>query len=217
MHTARITRLTTVLVIVFTIAVSVNGLLAASSSSQEHTIGNLAGSWRLNKELSDDPNAVMERMKEEHRAGGRMPGGGGFGGGMGGHGGGGMSAGGGSAMDPERMQEMRAMMMRALDAPAKLIITQGDGTITFTGPDGVSVALATNNKKQKVRVDNREVEMKAKWDDTRLVKETSLGNGLKTIETYSLSPGETPRLQVDVKVEGPRSIALKRVYDSDAR
>jgi hypothetical protein len=173
--------------------------------SSADKIGSLQGSWVLNTAL----------MKQERGGGhGRMPGGGGFGGGMGGRGGG--MVGGRSGMDQQRMEEMRGVMMHALEAPTKLLITQGQGTISFTEADGVTVALATNNRKQNVRVGSSDVEIKAKWDDKRLVKETSLKEGFKTVETYSVSP-ETRQMLVQVKLEGPRSLTLTRVYDNEAR
>jgi hypothetical protein len=85
---------------------------ASSSASDSATPVKLAGVWKLNKELSDNPRAkMMEAMRERGGAGGGrgmggqsgggrggaggMGGGGGRGGGGGGRGGGGMAGGGG--------------------------------------------------------------------------------------------------------------------------
>jgi hypothetical protein len=61
------------------------------------------------------------------------------------------------------------------------------------------------------------VEVKTKWDDGRLVKETSLGDGMKLTETYSLI-AEPRQLHVMVKLEGShlaRPINFGRVYSEE--
>lgn len=61
------------------------------------------------------------------------------------------------------------------------------------------------------------VEVKSKWDNGRLVKETSLGDGMKLTETYSLV-AEPRQLHVMVKLEGshlPRPVNFRRVYDGE--
>lgn len=61
------------------------------------------------------------------------------------------------------------------------------------------------------------VEVKTKWDDARLVKETSLGDGMKLTETYSLV-AEPRQLPVMVKLEGshlPRPVNFRCVYDGE--
>ena len=108
---------------------------------------------------------------------------------------------------------------QATAAPAWLRISQTDGSITFTTSDGLSQTLPTNNKKQKFRLYDRTVEVRAKWDDGRLVRETSLGEGMKLTETYSVSSSPR-RLLVVAKLEGShlsRPVSLRRVYDPESQ
>jgi hypothetical protein len=175
---------------------------------------SIAGAWTLNKDRTDDPAKVLAGVQSERSRGGdgggaRMPGG--FGGGMGGRRGG--TGEDRSRMDPEKMQEMRDLMRNAIEPPARLTITQVEGTITFTDGDGRSQTYATTNKKEKHPFENRTVETKTKWDHGRLIRETSLGDGMKLTETYTLAP-ETRELHVLVKLESQHGpLTLRRVYD----
>jgi hypothetical protein len=170
----------------------------------------LTGEWRLNQTLSDD---LAKAMQSLHGAGDGQT----SSGGMGGHGPGVHGRSGHGSMDPEKMRTVRTRVSRAIEAPARLTITQADGSITFTDGDGRSQTLATNNKKEKRSFDARTVDVRTKWDDGRLVRETFLDDRMKLTETYSLMP--TPRqLQVLVKLEGsplPRAINVRRLYDAE--
>ena len=155
------------------------------------------GEWTLNTDLSDDPAKVMESMHNGGSGRGRWM-----------HGGGG-----GGGMDPAKMQAMRS----AMEAPAKLTITEADGSITFTDSEGRSQTFATNDKKEQHSIENGTADVKTKWEDGRLVKETSFDNGLKLTETYSLVPN-ADQLQVLAKLNVShmsREVTLKRVYDRE--
>jgi hypothetical protein len=161
---------------------------------------NLTGSWTLNKDLSDDPAKAVETIHGQRS-------------GRSGHGPW-MHGGGRGGMDRAQMDAMR----RALESPARLTITQADGSITFREGDSGSQTLTTNNKKQTVRLDNRTIEVRTRWDSGRLVKETSLADGMKLTETYSLV-SEPRQLHVMVKLEGsriPRPVNLRRWYDAES-
>ena len=88
--------------------------------------------------------------------------------------------------------------------------------IRQTGEDRCrSKTFAANNKKERHQFENRTVETKTRWVDGRLVRETSLGDGMKLTETFSLAR-EGERLHVGVKFESshlPRPLTLERVYD----
>lgn len=209
MYRVLLALLETLIVAVFAV-VAAGGASAQSAASERDDPPNLTGAWTLNEDLSDDPAQVMETMKGgDHGASGR----GGFGGhGPGMHGGGGMGGGRGG-MDREQMRAR----MSLLEPPGRLTITQTDGSITLTDGDGRSQTLATNNAKERQPFENGTVDVKTKWDDGRLVKATSLEEGLKLTETYSLDPN-VGQLNVLVKLEGshlPRAVTLRRVYDSD--
>jgi hypothetical protein len=203
----------TPVILLFVVSAILNGFATLVSVYQDvDKTPSIAGAWSLNTSLSDDPAKVMADRQGERRrgGGGRMPGGMG---GMGGGGrGGGMGDGGG---DLEQMQEMREVMNKAIEAPVRLTITQADGDVTFTDVDGRSKTFAANNKKEKHQFENRTVDTKTRWDDGRLVRETSLGDGMKLTETFSVA-GESRQLQVIVKLESsrmPGPVTLKRVYD----
>ena len=185
---------------------------AAAAQTARGDTGALTGAWTLNKDLSDDAAKVMEKMMSgDHGSGGghTPPAGRGHGPGM--HGGGSSSRGG---MTPEQMRAMHDM----LEAPAKLTVVQGDGSVTLTDNQGRSRRLTVNNKREKRPMDNRMVDVRTKWDDGRLVTETWLDDGLKLTETYSLAPGRR-QLLVSLKLEGshlPRAMTFRRVYEPDA-
>ena len=173
-----------------------------SDHPQQGQTAHLTGEWRLNTDLSDDPAKVMESMHSER--------GGGSGRGRWMHGGGG-----GGGMDPAKMQAMRS----AMEAPAKLTIAEADGSVTFTDSEGRSQTFATTNKKEQHSIENVTADVKTKWEDGRLVKETSFDDGLKLTETYSLVPN-ADQLQVLVKMnvsQMSREVSVKRVYDRERR
>jgi hypothetical protein len=172
---------------------------SGSPEGQQAQDTTLTGVWTLNKDLSDDPAQTMAATHGERP-------------GRSGHGP--WRHGGRGRGDPGQMQAMHAQMH-----PARLTITQASGSITFTDGEGRSQTLTTNNKKQKLPLHNRTVEVRTKWDDGRLVKETSLGDGMKLTETYSVV-SEPRQLHVMVKLEGshlPRPVNLRRVYDAESR
>jgi hypothetical protein len=177
----------------------------AQQASQPHTShSDLAGAWSLNRNLSDDPATVMTRMREGGDGSHRPP--------FGGHGG--AFGGGGRSMNPDQMRTRLAM----LEPPKRLTIVQSDATVTLTDGEGRSQTFAVINQKQRLSIGGQAIDVRAKWDGDRLIKEMSLDGGAKIIETYSLT-GEPRQLHVNVKLEGamPRTITLRRVYDAAER
>lgn len=188
---------------------------AAASGESAQSANNLTGAWRLNKDLSDDLEKVMKATHGGRHGssggGAHTPpsGRGAHGPGM--HGGARDTRSGG--MDPE--QQMRMWLH---EPPARLTITQTDRSVTFTEGDGRSQTLATTNEKQRLPLGSGTVEVRTKWDDGRLVKETSLSDGTKVTETYSLV-SEPRRLQVMVELAGarlPRPASFRRVYNAES-
>jgi hypothetical protein len=194
------------IVIIFAVVGTASGVSAQSLATERDRTNNLTGAWTLNKDLSDDPaKGVREAMSGGSHAG---PGGGH---GSGTHGGSGAVGGGRGGMDPE--------LMRLLEPPGRLTITQTSSSITFTDGNGRSQTLTTGNQKQKLPLTNRTVEVMTKWDDGRLVKETDLGDGMRLTETYSLVL-EPRQLRVMAKLESshlPRPVNVRRVYDAESR
>lgn len=173
----------------------------ATAQRQEVQTTTLTGVWTLNAALSDDSARVMAAIQSQRRAGtGHGPW---------------LHGGGGGGRNPGETKAMQERMHRAMDAPASLAITQTTGSITFADGRGRSQTFTTNDKKQTVPLDDRTVEVRSKWDDGRLIKETSLGDGLKLMETFSLASGHR-QLHVTVKLEGshlPQAVNVRRVYD----
>ena len=124
----------TAVVMLFVVSAILNGFATLVSVYQSgDRTPSIAGAWSLNRDLSDDATKVMKGMAERRSGGSsRMPSGMG---GMGGGRGGGMR---GNGRDPEEVQEMREVMNKAIEAPARLSITQADGDVTFTDDDGRS-------------------------------------------------------------------------------
>jgi len=157
---------------------------------------NLTGVWRLNSELSDDVAKIMETMHGGSGGGHSMR----------------MHGSGRGPIDPEQMRARIALV----EAPRRLTITQDERTTTLTDGDGRSQILTPNNRKQKVPMGNSTVDVKARWADDRLMKETSVADGTKITETYSLIP-DARQLHVSVKIESSQMspIVLGRVYDAE--
>ena len=154
----------TAVVMLFVVSAILNGFATLVSVYQSgDKTPSIASAWSLNRDLSDDATKVMKGMAERRSGGSsRMPSGMG---GMGGGRGGGMR---GNGRDAEEMQEMREVMNKAIEAPARLSITQADGDVTFTDDDGRSKTFAANNKKERHQFENRTVETKTRWADGRL-------------------------------------------------
>lgn len=186
----------------------------------------LVGEWRINTALSDDPRAKVrdaggwgggggERGGAAGdpggggwggggRGGGRGPGGGGSGWG-GGHGGG-MGHGGprgGSQNGPS------AAAVELFAAP-QITITNLTPEVTMLEPDGAIRRLHADEKAYK---DEAGREVKARWDEGRLVVDTKGERG-HVRETWSVA-SDPRRLELLLEVERPYGSAVKirRVYD----
>lgn len=182
---------------------------------------DLSGSWRLNRELSDDPS---ERMAEagSGRAGSGSAGEGGFGGMGGGRGGGrsgrggrGGSGGGRGQFSEEDRERLRRFRETALTMAEKFTIAQSDSTVAFTFQGTSALTLHTDGRKLKQESDDLgKIEIKAKWNDGELVVERKMDGG-KITERYSHAQ-YSERLFVTTKTEFsrmPRAIVFRRVYD----
>lgn len=157
---------------------------------------DLSGSWRLNMEDSELPNARPGRRdprrpdagRHRRRRGVAPP-----------------NGGEGGTRRPGRR------LAREFE------ITQTGSSVTFTGPRGRSVTYDTDG--QPVTRDlgeGREIEIEATWSDGALVIRRTMPRGVTTTEIYSLS-SDARQLFIDVRIEGGRlaeAIELRRVYDA---
>ena len=159
--------------------VAVAGVLAQQPRQAHSAHSDLTGTWSLNRDLSDDPATVITRMREGGDGGHRPP--------FGGHGG--AFGGGGRSMNPDQMPARMAW----LEPPPRLTIVQSDTAVTLTDGDGRSQTFAVTNQKQRLSIGGQTIEVRAKWDGDRLVKEMSLREGARIIETYSTT-GEPRQL-----------------------
>jgi hypothetical protein len=217
----RLTRALYVPAIAGLVLVCGDGALRASQTAANEK-PRLAGQWQLNKEASSLQSQSSSSGDSGSSNGGRGGGWGrgGGGGGMGGRGGGmgrgsGMGRGGGgmggmgggpmSQEDQEKMKQRRALMQEVLETDAIFTIIEGDGTISFTHPDGRVMTYKTDGKKEKHQLTNGTIETKTKWDkDTEgLVIEMDLGDGMKVTHTYTVT-GSPRQLADSIKLESGR-------------
>jgi hypothetical protein len=202
---------------------------AYAGQPADHTAFN--GGWTLNKELSSTPAAPGQGSGERGGTGrrGGGPGGGegfppGGGGGFGGRGGGGFGGPGGGgfggqAADPDAMRKRMEVMREVMESPTHLIVTVGEGTVTFVQADGRSQRFTTDGKKEKHQLQSATIETKTKWDGASLRQELDLGDGQKMVRTFSV-PGDTGQLTVAATLGDDgngRRPPVRLVYDHDAR
>jgi len=153
---------------------------------------DLSGRWQLNRELSENAQAKVDRMQSSQ---GHGPGRHGFGGLFG------RLFGGGD------MQEARGLI---LNAPSSFTLKQDGDRIVLTGSDGRVRTLTANGRKEKVN--GREVQ--TKWDNQRLVSELEVGDARVT-ETYE-HPTNAPQLIVTSKMAmRGHDVSVRRVYDAE--
>ncbi len=117
----------------------------------------------------------------------------------------GRGMGGGGQMSDEQKQEMerrRALMKELLQPSDRMNVTVENDIVTFTESDGRVRKFKTDGKKEKHQFDNGTVETKSKWDNTGLVIETDLQNGMKLTQTYTIAAGEKRQLVLATKMEG---------------
>jgi hypothetical protein len=197
---------------------AVNVLASAGQAQVPPERAALSGAWVVNKDLSDKP--PVPGAAEPGRGEGPPPAG--RGGGMGGFGGGrgrgDAPDGGGDRPNPEEMKKLQAQMRAVLEMPERLMITVDAGSVTFTYGDGRTARMLTNDKKEKLTIDDAVVETQVKWDKARLVKRSTLAGGTKVTETYAVDVNPR-RLYVALKIENwrmPQPQTVYRVYDDVA-
>ena len=185
-------------------ALALPGSFVASAHAQAPAADhpNIDGAWVLNRDMGDQMQRSGGESGDSEGGGGHRRGdGGGYGVSAMGHGGG-M---GGGQMSDEQKQEMerrRALMKELLQPSARMNVTVENDIVTFTESDGRVRKFKTDGKKEKHQFDNGTVETKSKWDNTGLVIETALQNGMKLTQTYTVTAGERRQLVLATKMEG---------------
>src|SRR2546427_7613733 len=147
---------------------------------------NFTGTWRLNRQLSDDPQA---KMKECMSSGGGMTGA--LGRTMGGKGrkrGGGERGGGGKIEERMKNNPLMAWSLRIVhnDPEFQMIADNeaGASKTFFTDGRPVRNSIEKEGKKEGKEVDT---ETTARWQGEQLVITTQKGQGGKRILTYQLA------------------------------
>ncbi|MEO8218848.1 MAG: hypothetical protein ABI718_17370 [Acidobacteriota bacterium] len=177
---------------------------------------DLSGTWKLNKDLSDNPREKMREARKSRGglgpgAGGMSPGGPGMGGVMGP--GGGFS---GRGRYPEGERKSRA-----LDASA---------TIRISGTDPELIVDYGNDRQRHLFTDGRTVSVEGRrsgsskvrtvWNGDRLEVRTTRDDDREMLETFDLNP-QTGRLEVTMTGDASAALedesrSFRRVYDRSA-
>jgi len=170
-------------------------------------VPDLSGSWRLDKERSDDAHQKMRELVPPP-TGSRRPPARGMPGGPGVAGGGTMGPPRGIDPGDDSAEAMRPI----LDPAEQLAVYQAEHEVVT---DEGSVRRRTLHADgRKYKAENGASEVKTEWKQGRLVVETRGFRGRKTTETWELADGGRA-LTCTVKVEngyGPAA-TIKRVYD----
>ena len=202
-------------------ALAFPGSFVASAHAQAPAAAhpNIDGAWVLNRDMGDPMQRGGGGGDSSDGGGGgghRRGGGGGYGVSAMGHGGG---MGGGGPMSDEQKQEMerrRALMKELLQPSDRMNVTVENDLVTFTESDGRVRKFKTDGKKEKHQFDNGTVETKSKWDNSGLVIETDLQNGMKLTQTYTVAAGEKRQLVLATKMEGGGGGGMGRAPSGDS-
>jgi hypothetical protein len=204
----------------------------AHSAGQVAAKPNLAGTWKLNVDQSDNPMQKMRQAQQDSggSGGGRGRGGWGGGGGMGGGGWGGQNGGGQNGGDqngggpPNGGDEGQpgggGRRQGGLRGMAQLVIEQTPTSAKVSDANGRALALylassepadshvapadgANNGANNGEGRGPNAAPAVAQWVDNKLVSTQQMRNGGTTTRTYELSP-DNKQLIVTTKVENKR-------------
>jgi hypothetical protein len=190
------------------------GILLASTvvSVRGADLGDLSGTWKLNRDASDDPRKKMEEARDQSGGSGGGSGGGGGGSGMGGHHGGhrggGRSGGdgsqsGGAFEPPSGVDELHIE-----HRDPKLVITDGAGREHVLYTDG--------RKIEEERSLGGTTKIYARWKDGHVVIETDPEHGATYTETYAVT-ADRKQLTVTLKLKARGrmpAMEIRKVYDA---
>jgi hypothetical protein len=175
-------------------------------------IKNLAGTWRLNTDDSDDPRKKLQQARGGGRGQGGGRSGGGMGGGwpgMGGHGGYGGHRQGGES------QEDRQKMLLFLQPAQQLNIAQKEPEIDINDDSDRKFTAFTDGRKVEKSKDPGTQQFDAKWDDYRLVMEGKDPHGNKYQRSYEVLEGNQQLRETFFLKVGRNNteISIRYVYD----
>jgi hypothetical protein len=183
----------------------------------------LSGSWKLNRDESDDAREKLRSAMQERDQNGPMSGHGGMGGsgvgigipGIGGMGrpsggpGGGRGSGAGSEGHWARLRDL-------VQAPDQLKIVQKSPEIDVTDADGRVRSLFTDGRKiEKPKKDAMQIQAKAHWDHGTLITEEKGPDGEKISHAYEIM-GDGKQMADTLTLESKHlntPIIVRSVYD----
>ena len=196
------------------LAVSIPTPAVAQSAS-------LAGTWKLNKDQSDDANVKLRALLEKgptvvdgmRSGGGRVR-----------SGAGGLDREESSARNAASASGAGAAVLRSgpylrvMRPAAQVIVLQTDSTITISDDTSVPQILYLDGRKVEEPLPGAEnMTVTAKLKDNKLTVERKLGSAGTIREVYALDP-EKKRLVVEAKVTSgdlQGTLEVKRVYDGN--
>jgi hypothetical protein len=178
-------------------------------------IKNLAGTWKLNVDDSDDPRKKLQQARGGGRGqggaqGGGRPRGGIGGGGWPGGGGYGGRRGGGGESDEDR-QKMQLFLQPA----QQLNIYQKDPQIDIRDDSDRNITAFTDARKVEKSKDASNQQFDAKWDEYRLVMEGKDPRGNKYERSYEVLEGNQQlRETLFLKVgRNNTEVSIRYIYD----
>ena len=194
-----------------------------SADSSQKT--SLSGTWKLNRDQSDDARDKLRSAAPDRQQNapmgrhGGMGGGGGIGMGIPGIGGGmgrpGGSGGGGGRGSSSGSDEQRARLRDLVDPPEQLQVVQKGPEIDMTDTEYRERELFTDGRKIEKSKDERQIPVQAHWDENHLVTEEKGPNGEKISHRYELSE-DGKQLTDTLTLESKKlntPIIIRSVYD----
>jgi hypothetical protein len=169
---------------------------------------NLAGTWALNKDQSDDPR---QKMQQAGGGGGERGGGGGGGGRRGMGGGQGQGRGGGM------MAGLSQLTIQQTESSVKVTGESGQVLAVYSGNDATSNKANSNTQanSQSSGSEESSAPPAAQWQGNQLVTVTQRRRG-STTRTFELSP-DGKQLYLTTKIDNPRfeqPVTIRFVYDA---
>jgi hypothetical protein len=182
---------------------------------------SLAGTWKLNKDQSDDPNAKLRTLLEKgptvvdgmRSGGGRVR-----------AGAGGLDREDGAARNAAAASGAGAAALRSgpylrvMRPSAQIIVVQTDSTVTISDDASVPQVLYIDGRKVEEPLPGAENMMvTARLKDNKLTVERKLGSAGSIREVYTLDAAKK-RLVVEARITNgdlQGTLEVKRVYDGE--
>jgi hypothetical protein len=193
-------------------ALSVAVLFAAPPANALE-MPNLSGTWYLNKDASDSPDAVT-RDSDGSGSGSGYRGGGG--GGMGRHGGGGGHHGRSSApSDDGRVSEDGSPLRDAFQRTQVLEIKHEEPRLSVTDSGGHERVFYTDGRKvEEEHSYGGTTKVSARWKDGHVEITSAPEKGPKVTETYAVTADRSQLTVTTTFQGGRRDVTIRRVYQT---